>query len=141
MPVNRSIILKEVLDCGYGDLYIIDDVENLEDILSDMSDNGEPITLNSILEKVFERGISEMEMYVNDRIRELEQESREELNEDDAEELKALKTLQVRKDIDYDCNCSASGIYFTNGKSGIYHEYFAQDLEEVEAEMGFCISG
>lgn len=58
---QAECILTVILNCGYADLRILEDIEyDLDDIIKELVDNNE-LSFNNILRNVFMQGVSELE--------------------------------------------------------------------------------
>lgn len=130
MGENQNAVLKTVLDCGTGDLYMLDGIEyDLDEMVEEMITDGINPTLNNILGNVFRRGVEELAQLISDRLCEP--------GEDDSEEvLDVLRSLNPEQDISWRCNCRDSGIRFCENEE-IFRDYLPEEISKVEKSMGF----
>lgn len=130
MGANQNAVLKAVLGCGTGDLYMLDGIGyDLGEMVEEMIAEGINPTLNNILGDVFRRGVEELAQLISDRLCEP--------GEDDSEEvLEALRSLKPERDISWRCNCRDSGIRFCENEE-IYRDYLPEEISQVEESMGF----
>ena len=60
-------LLAHLLNCGTGDLSILDDIKyDIIDIVDDLSDDYFTPSLNNIIHEVFRKGIGEVDDYIRD---------------------------------------------------------------------------
>lgn len=64
--ISRQL-LAHLLNCGIGDLSILDDIKyDIIDIVDDLSDDYFTPSLNNIIHEVFRKGIGELDDYIRD---------------------------------------------------------------------------
>lgn len=130
MGANQNIVLRTVLDCGTGDLCVLDDIGyDVGNIVEDLLAEGIKPTLNAITAEAFRKGAEELAQIVRERLCEPNE-------EDDAETLEALRLLNPERDIEWYCNCLDTHVYFVRNEE-IYREYLSQEIKCVEDKMGF----
>lgn len=141
-------LLVTLLECGYADLSVLDDVGyDLGEIADDLSAVGIKPTLNAITDEIFSRGQREVGEAVEEAIRWRKEELAEIGSEspDDADELRCgqleqeiaeLKTLSAEEDIYWYCNCLDTGVWFLNNEE-VYRKYLPDELSAIEDKMGF----
>ena len=135
---KRDWLLCSMLNCGYLDLAILDDVEyDWGDVLKQIDWMDGNITFNGLMEGVFELGACHIAEAVDDRICELEavQLNSRELDEDEEQELKDLNSLNPDSDIQGYFNCLDTHAWF-NQNEDIYRKYVPEALESFEMNTG-----
>lgn len=64
--ISRQL-LAHLLNCGIGDLSILDDIKyDIIDIVDDLSDDYFTPSLNNIIHEVFRKGIAELDNFIRD---------------------------------------------------------------------------
>lgn len=126
------------LDCGLWDLEVLDkaDPNFIDDIIHGLEYDEEKISLESIINGMFNTAREDIESAVYCRIQEL----KEDENDNEIDELNELEQLDPYEDIDWTCNSNKyidSSIYITNGKYSVYKKYFGNLIKELENKMGF----
>ena len=137
-------LLCNFLDCGYLDLYILDDTDEdfLMEAIENLKFNGLSPTLNMITDEMFNMVKGEIIAALEVRIDELgSDEANGYAGEYELTELEKIKTLNPEEDIEWFCNCLDTSIYFicSDEKEAIYREYFGDLIDELESKMGFDI--
>lgn len=137
---TRNIILADILQCGYIDLVVLDDVSEdlIEEALDEIRDTGLEVSLNGIMSNVFDICLDHLKDSIAELIEELEGEDE---SEDVLEELEALRALDVYEDINSCCNCLDTSIFFTNTteNENIYRKYLSEELREIEDMTGYAV--
>jgi|GEM_PF-1097953 len=135
-------LLCDLLDCGWLDLGILDDTKyDLKEIVEDLQHNGIKPSLNIITGEIFRKGQKALEEKLEEKICELKSE-RDDCKKDSEEynalqkQIKELKRCNTENDIDWSCNFRNSSIWFYENEE-IYRKYLADEIEEVEDDMGF----
>ncbi len=131
-----------LLDCGTLDLGILDDVGyDIGEIAEDLQDNGIKPTLNAITGEIFYKGQQALIEKLEEKIGELESE-RDDYDEDSEEyetlqeQIDELECCDPERDIEWFCNCLDTSIWFSDNEE-IYRKYLADEIKEVENDMGF----
>ena len=130
------------MECGSLDLGILDDVGyDLGDIVVELQDEGIKPTLNAITDMIFIKGQREIAEKLEELIERMEEELED--TEEDTEEyenlenaLSELEDLNPEEDINWFCNCLDTSVWFSENEE-IYRKYLADEIEEVEDNMGF----
>jgi len=129
---QAKTLLVELLGCGYGDLQALERIErDFSDIIDHYNNNygeNEKITLNSLLDTNFQLTLSEINDFIQDKIKELEDDEKYE----EAEELEALDAYE---DFVTYTNSIDSHIWFKNNQE-IYEKY-EKELEPIFDECGY----
>lgn len=135
-------LLCSVLDCGILDLSILDDVGyDLGEIYDELIAEGIRPTLNLITGEIFEKGKDAL----SDRLRDKLEEMACERDEYDGgseeykmmqEQIDELDSCDPEEDVDWFCNCLDTHVYFLNNED-IYRKYLADEISEIESDMGF----
>ena len=135
-------LLCSLLDCGYMDLDILEDVGyDLGKIASDLVDEGIKPTLNAITDMIFRKGVEDLKEKIHDRLRELDDVPDEIASAEEVEEKRAkLESLDPDEDIEWFCNCLDTSIYFVKNNE-IYQKYLEPELTDIESDMGFDFQG
>lgn len=130
--------LIAILDCGYGDLRLIEDVKyDWSEILSEL-DIG-IFRLNFIMEGVFNHGFGKMQDAIISRMNELNEErSYRELDDEEETELKKLQELNPFDDFSVFINFIDTHVWCRNN-SEIYSKYMRDALDEFGDNTGFYI--
>ena len=133
----RNIWLSELLDCGYADVSLLEEIKyDITDLVEDCRLNFGRVELNCILMTAVRFGISDIEKSVESRIAELE--SEEFLSEEEVDELKSLKSLKPFEDIESFHNYLDSSVYFIDNEE-VYEKYCQEALDEFYENTGFEI--
>ena len=142
---NREDLLMEILECDRSDLAIIDGiVYDLGEIVDDLKRNGGDITLYAIVDKVFLKGQSDLKDAVKDAIKEREERKHETDSTEEGEkerckiqkEVDELKRLNPAEDMKWVCDYSDISCRLSDS-DGIYQKYLADEIENIESDMGF----
>lgn len=137
--------LSTILDCGYCDISILDDVGyDIEEIINNLKCSND-LSLNSITREIFRKGIYELKEALKNKILEVRKEMEcYEINSKEHEELvyelEQLSLCDPDEDICWYCNCMDTSIYFVNNGE-IYREYLENEISSIENNMGFKIRG
>jgi len=138
---NYKTILCALLDCGYLDLQILDDTDEdfLMEAIEDLQNLEIPISLNAITDTMFLEAMCKIREAWDARLDELESDKANgyPLEQEELEELEAIRELNPEEDISWYCNCLDTGIYIINGKYDVYQKYFGDLLDDLENKMGF----
>ena len=130
-----------LLDCGYLDIQILEDVEyDLGEIVEELLANDIKPTLNIITGEIFRKGIEEMEDAVRQAMQNVADNQLIEYDDEEYEKLEEqfdeLESLNPKEDIEYFCNCLNTSIYFVNNEE-IYRKYLLDEISAIEDNMGF----
>ena len=69
----REDLLTSILDCGYGDLYLLEDCQyDIGEIVEECLSNFGRLDINNLVRIMFEFGLRDIETARDDRICELE---------------------------------------------------------------------
>lgn len=135
-------LLCSLLDCGYLDLDILDDVGyDLGEIADDLMERGIKPTLNAITEEIFYKGQQSLSEKLQEKLEEMAQE-RDKYDGDSEEydtlqeQIDELECCDPYIDVDWFCNCLDTSIWFS-GNEEIYRKYLVDEIEEIESNMGF----
>ncbi len=130
MGANPNAVLMAVLECGTGDLCMLDDIRyDLGEIVESLLGEGLKPTLNRILGEVFRKGTEEMAQFISDRLC-------EPCEDDSDETLAALRSLDPERDIGWYCNCLDTHVYFEQNED-VYRKYLEYEISIVEENMGY----
>ena len=136
-------LLCEMLSCGTLDLELLDRVGyDWDEVLEQLDwPDGEGFNFNRLMRAVVDVGIIHIKQAVEDRICELEAvENERELDEDESEEMEALRHLDTDQDIEGFFNCLDTHAWFRQNGS-IYRRYLSSALDSFEDNVGFFLTG
>lgn len=135
-------LLCSLLDCGYLDLDILDDVGyDLGEIADDLMERGIKPTLNAITEEIFYKGQQSLSEKLQEKLEEMAQE-RDKYDGDSEEydtlqeQIDELECCDPYIDVDWFCNCLDTSIWFADNEE-IYRKYLSDEISEIEDDMGF----
>lgn len=132
---QNECILTKLLDCGYADLEILEDIEyDLDDILQKLVDNN-CLSFNSLLHGVFSKGQQELTDAIENHLSDLNGCINEINNDDITSEITDIKTLNPEEDMSWYLNYLDTHVYLE--KSDTYKKYFADEIDCIENNMGF----
>lgn len=142
---STDSLLMSLLECGSLDLGILDEVGyDLGEIADDLISEGLKPTFNAITYEIFRKGQSELTEKLTDFIKDVRRCMEKAEDEDDVEgyerleeKLEELESLNPEEDVDWFCNCLDTSIWFVENEE-IYRKYLAEQISEVEENMGFC---
>ena len=143
---SREDLLMELFHCGIADLGLIDDIGyDACDVLAQIGVNAgleaRYLDINSYVRGAFECGFDEIQSSIDDRIEELENEEQScGLDDDEQEELEAIRKLNPWEDIDTFNNCIDTHVWFEKNAE-IYHKYLSDALDSFHEGTGFEITG
>ena len=156
----QQAVLSKILDCGYCDLELLEDIEyDLDDIIQDCIDNGD-LSLHGIFRGVFWMGARDLQNAfdeqkddIRDNILEaLENEKTEWVDSgkmtveelEDCEEHQELVAdlelldsdiLNPENDMSYYCNCIDTHVSMKH--IDFYRRWMKNDVENIEKYMGW----
>lgn len=139
MADYKTLLLSELLDCGYCDVDILEDVEyDISDLVEDCNMSFGKVTLNGLMMSAFAFGLRDFRKSIDERIEELE--SAESLTKAEKKELKALKQLDPENDAESFHNYQDTSIWFNKNKE-LYEKYCQKECDEFEENTGCSIRG
>ena len=133
-------LLCALLDCGTLDLSMLKDTDPyyLCDAIDRLKDEGAEISLNGIFNEMFYHAAGVLNDALETRIGDLEAyKDADSIDDDELEELQALRTINPEDDVTWYLNCLDTHIYICSDKEEIYCEYLGGQVEELERLMGF----
>ena len=143
---GREELLCGILDCGFGDLRMIDDCKyDLAEIYSDLKESHRYVSLNTVIDAIFRLGVSELEEKV------LSQKEDTEIRLESAvkgsklermlyEQMEEINSLCPKDDVVWHTNFLDSDIRFCKNES-LYRKHFAVEISGIEDNMGFEFLG
>lgn len=136
----KTELLTELLDCGYGDLGILEDCEyDFCDVIQECKDCEMELTVNNLCWAMFQLALADFEQSINERIEKLHEELEDGIDAIPVhEELEALESLDVREDIETYHNYIDTHVWFRNNEE-IYRRYLSSAMDDFEDHTGFCI--
>ena len=139
----KEDLLAAILDCGYADLYLLEDCRyDLCEIVEECRMNFGKLDINLLVRIMFEYGLRDIETAINDRICELESvENERNLDEDERVELESLRVLDPFENIESFHNYIDTSIWVSRegNKREIYKRYLQDSLDRFEEMTGFQI--
>lgn len=163
---NREYLLCTLLDCGYADLAMLDDVGyDINEIVADAIDNYKKVTLNTLLATIVVNGSADLDSAysenkerivedINDEIKKLKAEYKNDYPEsteeewEDSEEYQEVSDLQELlidmndfhpfSESDFFINCLDSYIFMPH--LAFYKKYMKDEVEKVEENMGISFT-
>lgn len=137
----KDDLLVALLDCGYGDLSIFDDCKyDFSDIVEMCQENFGKVEINALARCMFEKGISDINSAIEERIENIIEEYGDDITAEQREELAALKELSPVEDIESFHNYLDTSIWINSDKRDVYKRYMQAALDEFEMSTGFCIN-
>ena len=135
-------LLCEMLSCGSMDLELLDRVGyDWYEILDQAEWPIEGFDFNGLMRAVVSVGIIHIQEAVDYRICELEAfQNERELDENEVEEIDALRRLDPNNDIQSYHNCLDTHVWF-NRNGPIYRRYLLGALDSFENNVGFFLTG
>lgn len=141
--VMRNDLIRAVLNFGVDDLSLLDDSEaDMFKIVEQMRFEGIEITLNGIIEEIFESGIFRMNEAVKSVKKSLETEEYEgTLTKTGYEKLEVIRLYNIspQNDFTYYVNNIDTHLRCDRSKKEIYEEMFEQEMQELMDYTGFDI--
>ena len=140
----REDLLTSILDCGYGDLYLMEDCQyDIGEIVEECEVQFGKIDINCLVMTMFDFGLREIEEAVKDRLAELNdiKETEGELSEEEQEEREALETLEPFEDMQSFHNFIDTHIWIdAKEKVPAYTKYLKEALDHFCEMTGFEIT-
>lgn len=138
----REDLLTVILDCGYGDLYLLENCQyDMEEIIEECIATFGNIKINNLVRIMFDFGLRDIETARDDRICEIEAiQNERELDEEEREDLEALKQLEPFEDICSFHNYIDTHIWIDNdSKRPVYEKHLSDALKRFTDMTGFTI--
>lgn len=138
----REELLCAILDCGFGDLRMIDDCQyDLAQIYNDLKEFRKDVSLNAVINEIFRLGVSELEEKV------LSQKEDTEIRLESAvkgsklermlhEQMEEINSLCPKDDVVWHTNFLDSDIRFCKNES-LYRKHFSVEISGIEDNIGF----
>lgn len=138
----RTALLSVLLDCGTEDVKLLEGCNMYwENIKKDCILNRGEITLNNLLQSMFNLALDELNSHIQNRIDELSDYADEnpyDFGDAERTEFDAIENLDVFVDISTYCYYGDTEIKFIKNKEA-YEKYFSGALDEFEEQTGFKI--
>lgn len=136
----NSELIRAVLDCGIDDLNILDGAEcNFFKILDSIRFEGKDVTMENIIEEVFEEG----RRICRDSVREWieSKKSAEVVSVEDHLNLRLVEELGVdpESDITWYINMLNTNLYCDGSKQTVYEKIFPEQINGLQDFTGFDI--
>ena len=139
----REDLLTAILDCGYGDLYLLEDCRfDIGEIVEECQWTFGNLDINNLVRIMFEFGLRDIEYDIKNRIEELNdiEQTEGELDESEQEERYALSILNPSEDIESFHNYVDTHIWIeAKEKVETYERYLKDSLDQFEEMTGFAI--
>lgn len=139
----REDLLTSILDCGYGDLYLMEDCQyDIGEIVEECQFQFGKIDINLLVMTMFDYGIQGIEEAINDRLDELEDINKESgcLTKEEREEKEALEALEPFDDIQSFHNYIDTHIWVDRkDRVETYKKYLTVALDHFYEMTGFEI--
>lgn len=156
----QQAILSKILDCGYCDLELLEDIEyDLDDIVQDCIDN-EDLSLHGIFRRVFLMGAEDLQIAFDNKKEEIRNDILEALENEKTEwvdsgemTIEELENCEEHKELIADLELLDSGIlnpkddmncfmnYMDTHVSikyiDFYRRWMENDVENIESYMGW----
>jgi hypothetical protein len=138
--MNNELI-RAVLNCGTGDLELLDDAKvNFFGVVDNLRFEGNEISMNTIIEEVFKTGKQVIVDAYKALMEDLQKEADTgEMTEGDWEHLQVLKNLNPAEDFTFYINLQDTSFNGVPDKQQTYEELFEQELMECERITGYEI--
>ena len=140
----REDLLTSILDCGYGDLYLLEDCQyDIGEIVEECEAQFGKIDINLLAMTMFDFGLREIEEAIKDRLAELNdiEETEGELSEEEQVEREALETLEPFEDMQSFHNFIDTHIWIdAKEKVSAYTKYLKEALDHFCEMTGFEIT-
>lgn len=137
MSTWHEDLLTVVMDCGYADLTLLDDVQyDMYEIFDECLATFGNYNVNNVVRIVFDHGLRDLEEAIRMRICEIERLYHPTKEEED--ELAALRELQPFEDIESFHNFLDTSIWIARNEEA-YRRYLEDDLSAFGNETGFYI--
>lgn len=143
----KDYLLCAILECGVGDLEMLKNINyDLDEEIDVLKESGY-LSLNSIFQSSFRKGVSDLSQLIVDKINSLEFDLYNEEDEDIKEilesQIKELRLLDAESDTSCFTNCLDTHFYIEKN-CDIYRNYFVNSdskfdkrFSEIEKNMGF----
>ncbi len=142
MISSREDLLMTLLNCGSLDLKLIDDVGyDWCDVLDQLDWPRGDVDFNLLMRGVVSCGIIELREAIEERIAELDGIAQDtgELDDEEGDELDALRDLDPDEDISSYHNWLDTYVYF-EAHGDVYRKYLAAAIDEFEDNTGLSFS-
>lgn len=131
-------LLRAIFDCGSMDLEMLNDVKyDFNEIIAQLDDEPlQNVGFNGFMKAVVDVGIIHLKEAIDDRICELEAiYSETDLDDEENEELAALRRLDPNCDIEAYFNCLDTHVYFRYNEKE-YRSYMADAIDSFRDNTG-----
>jgi hypothetical protein len=137
----NSELVRAVLNCGVDDLRLLDGAEvNFFDVVDHLRFEGIEVTMNNIIEEVFQTGKQVIVDAYKALLADLQKEvDTGETTEADWEYLQMVKTLNPETDFTFFINLQDTTFSGASEKKETYENLFEEALEECERITGYDI--
>ena len=130
-------LVSAVFDCGIDDLRLLDDAEcDMYAVIRTMREEGIELTMNNIIQQVFEEGRYILTKAREEKIANLPAEP---LTEADFELRENLERLNPERDFSFWINLQDTNFRGKSELQELYESMFAEELEQCENLTGYPI--
>ena len=140
----REDLLTAILDCGYGDLYLMKDCQyDIGEIVEECIATFGSVKINDLVRIMFDHGLFDIDYAISERIEELDDKAKTEGELDETERIErdALESLEPYSDIQSHHNFVDTYIWIdAKEKVPTYTKYMQDALDDFEEMTGFSIS-
>lgn len=138
----REDLLTAILDCGYGDLYLLEGCRyDIGEIVEECMQICNRLEINTLVRIMFEFGLSDIDTARNDRICEIEAiQNERELDEEEEIELRMLRKMEPLRDFASYHNYIDTHIWLATKENGdAYQRYLGNAIKNFREMTGFEI--
>lgn len=137
MSTWHEDLLTVVMDCGYADLTLLDDVQyDMYEIFDECMANFGNYNVNNVVRIVFDHGLRDLEDAIHERICEIERLYHP--TKEESDELAALRELRPFEDIESFHNYLDTSIWIARNEE-TYRCYLEDELLDFAMNTGFWV--
>lgn len=143
MNDNLWLLLSEILDCGLGDLCILENCNyDWSEIIDYCKENYRELTLENLFYSIIDFGMMDLVSKIKEKIDEIKKEIYETDDKDKIDKLESvlekLRKISPQDDIGFYFNYLDSNVYFNNNEE-IYTKYLKDEIDNFENNTGFSL--
>jgi hypothetical protein len=137
-------LLRIMLECGFGDLQILDGCEiPFEEVVDHARELGDVIDLNTLTYAMFDLALGEVQDSIDNQLEEYEEDMEANPSDYEGKEYDELKELidqqtglDIREDVETFHNFIDTHAYLNNNDD-LYRIHFTQSIDKFEELTGF----